>query len=199
MREDFLGPERGSGIVGWAVRQLALWLVAGLAVYWVASNYGFLHRPGEPAPVKPQAQLSDRPEAASAEGPVLGRPAPLVTNTLSLRAQRDGYVYVDAVVNGLPTRMAFDTGASMVSLTQQDAIRAGVAGNLDYSMTFGTANGHARGAPVRLREVRIGQLAITDVDAVVMQNLNVSLLGQSFLKRLDSYQMKDGTLTLSWQ
>ena len=50
-----------------------------------------------------------------------------------------------------------------------------------------------------LREIRVGQLVIRDVDAVVMQNLGTSLLGQSFLKRLESYQMKDGVLTLAWQ
>ena len=51
---------------------------------------------------------------------------------------------------------------------------------------------------LRLRELRIGQLVIYDVDAMVGENLNVSLLGQSFLTRLDSYEMRDGVLTLSY-
>jgi clan AA aspartic protease (TIGR02281 family) len=55
------------------------------------------------------------------------------------------------------------------------------------------------GAPVTLREIRIGQLVIEDVNAIVLQNLNVSLLGQTFLNRLHSYQMQDGVLTLTWQ
>jgi aspartyl protease family protein len=198
MREDFLGQEPGSGVIGWAVRQLALWAIGGLAVYWVATSYGFV-RPHEPGPIiKPPAQ-AEQPEAAEIEKPVLGRPAPVVTNSLTLRAQSDGYAYIEATVNGEPMRMAFDTGAAIVSLTQQDAVKAGIAGNLKYSMPFGTANGRAFGAPVTLREIRIGQLVIADVDAVVMQNLNTSLLGQSFLKRLESYQMRDGVLTLSWQ
>jgi clan AA aspartic protease (TIGR02281 family) len=53
-------------------------------------------------------------------------------------------------------------------------------------------------ATVKLREVRIGQFAVADVPAVVHENLHVSLLGQTFLKRLESYEMRDGVLTLNW-
>jgi aspartyl protease family protein len=99
----------------------------------------------------------------------------------------------------MPMVMAFDTGASSVALTQADALKAGVAGNLNYSVPIGTANGRNMGAPVTLREIRIGQLVIEDVNAIVLQNLNVSLLGQTFLNRLHSYRMQDGVLTLTWQ
>ena len=129
----------------------------------------------------------------------LGQAVPPVINSLSLRARENGYAYVRASVNGADMVMAFDTGAAMVSLTQADAIRAGVAGNLNYSLSFSTANGRGRGAPVMLREIRIGQLVIPDVRAVVMENMQVSLLGQTFLSRLHSYQMQDGVLTLTWQ
>ena len=44
----------------------------------------------------------------------------------------------------------------------------------------------------------MGKLEIDNVKAVVMPNLDVSLLGQSFLSRLQSYQMRDGALTLTW-
>ena len=53
-------------------------------------------------------------------------------------------------------------------------------------------------APVTLREIRIGQLSIYDVPASVLENLNISLLGMSFLTRLQSYEMRDGKLTISW-
>ena len=205
MRHDFFDePDRGGGVMVWAIRQLAIWLVGGLAVYWLASSSGLLRPSASPGTQPPaeQQQLS-RPQSADTAAPVerapLGRPVPAVTNSLSLRARPDGYVYVKAEVNGAPMTMAFDTGASIVSLTQADAARAGVAGSLNYTMSFGTANGRGLGAPVKLREIRIGQLMIQDVDAVVMQNLHTSLLGQTFLNRLKSYQMKDSVLTLSWQ
>jgi clan AA aspartic protease (TIGR02281 family) len=53
-------------------------------------------------------------------------------------------------------------------------------------------------AQVKLREVRIGQLSIYDVPSAVLENLNISLLGMSFLGRLQSYEMRDGKLTISW-
>jgi aspartyl protease family protein len=124
--------------------------------------------------------------------------SPLVTNSLILRAARDGYVYADVAVDGSSIRLAFDTGASFVSLTQADAARAGIAGGLNYSLPIATGNGQVYAAPVTLREIRIGQLAIADVRAVVMPNLGMSVLGQSFLSRLDSYRMHDGVMTLTW-
>ena len=53
-------------------------------------------------------------------------------------------------------------------------------------------------ARVTLREIRIGQLSIYDVPAAVLENLNISLLGMSFLTRLQGYEMRDGRLTISW-
>lgn len=186
MRDDFFEPERNGGVMAWALRQLMFWLVGGLAIYLIVANRGLLstHQDGGTAPPAPPAAV-DKPAAPS-------------TNSLVLRAGRDGYVFVDAAVNGTPLRMAFDTGAAVVSLTQADAARLGIAGGLNYTIPFATANGRSYGAPVILREIRIGQLEIGDVKAVVMPNLNVSLLGQTFLSRLDSYQMRDGILTLTW-
>ena len=95
--------------------------------------------------------------------------------------------------------MLVDTGASFVSLTREDARAAGIApGELIYSHRVSTANGAARMARVMLREIRIGQLSIYDVPAAVLENLNSSLLGMSFLTRLQGYEMRDGKLTISW-
>jgi aspartyl protease family protein len=60
------------------------------------------------------------------------------------------------------------------------------------------ANGSVRVAPVLLREIRIEQLSIDNVLAVVIEKLDQSLLGMSFLKRLKSFEMRDGALTISW-
>lgn len=96
-------------------------------------------------------------------------------------------------------RFLVDTGATLVALTPADAAAAGVGpGSLRFTGTVSTANGTARVAPIRLRELRIGQFSTADVSAVVIENLNISLLGQSFLKRLDSYEMRDGLLTMNW-
>ncbi len=189
MRNQFLEPERGSGLVGWAVKQLVLWLVGGYVVYALVVNHQLFRAPTpEPAP---------RPAIAR---PNLGQPAPLVTNTLSLRARPDGHVLVNAFVNGVQIPFIVDTGATLVSLTQADAIRAGVAGGLSYSLRTMTANGIAMAAPITLQQIRIGELEVADVNASVMHTPGgVSLLGQSFLNRLQGYEMRDGMLTLTWK
>ena len=107
---------------------------------------------------------------------------------------------VTAAVNGTPIRFIVDTGATWVSLTRQDALRAGVAANLNYSLPMQTANGIAKAAPVTLAAVRIGQLEVDGVEATVMpEDIGISLLGQSFLKRLQGYEMHGDVLTLTWQ
>ncbi len=89
-----------------------------------------------------------------------------VFNTLVYPADSRGHVMVDAVVNGAPMRMLIDTGASLVTLTREDARAAGItAGDLQFNSSVRTANGLARMAPVTLREIRIGQLAVDDVPA----------------------------------
>jgi len=53
-------------------------------------------------------------------------------------------------------------------------------------------------ARVTLREVRIDQLSFYDVPATVIENLDISLLGMSFLSRLEGYEMRDGKLRITW-
>jgi clan AA aspartic protease (TIGR02281 family) len=210
---QFLEPEPRSGMIGWAVKQLAIWLVGGMVVYSLVVNHQWLSLPGRdqaPASAPPGLAASrvDGPpvdadsraqESHAQDSRALGQVVPPATYSLTLRARPDGYAYVRAMVNGVEMSMAFDTGASTVALTPSDAIKAGVAGNLNYSIPMGTANGRNMGAPVVLREIRIGQLVIPDVNAIVMPNLNQSLLGQTFLNRLHSYQMQNNVLTLTWQ
>jgi aspartyl protease family protein len=52
---------------------------------------------------------------------------------------------------------------------------------------------------VRLRELRVGQFSLYDLDASVNEGpLAISLLGMSFLDRLDGYQVEGGRLILRW-
>ena len=107
---------------------------------------------------------------------------------------------MDGTANGAAVHFLVDTGAGSVALTLADAAAAGVGrGSLDFSARISTANGIARAAPVRLREVRVGQLSVNDVSAFVAENLHVSLLGMSFLKRVEGFEIRDGVLTLNWQ
>ncbi|HET6521866.1 MAG TPA: TIGR02281 family clan AA aspartic protease [Geminicoccaceae bacterium] len=121
-------------------------------------------------------------------------------NELVVTADRGGHFVVEARVNGTPTRFLIDTGASSIVLAAADARRLGFhPAGLDFSQRFGTANGVVRGAPVTLREVRLGQFALRDVPASVNEGaLGISLLGMSYLSRLRGYEVRNDRLVLRW-
>lgn len=111
-----------------------------------------------------------------------------------------GHFVVEAVVNGAPVTFLVDTGASNVVLTMEDAERLGFRPeSLRFTERFASANGEVRAAPVVLRELRIGQFSVFDMAASVNEApLRVSLLGMSFLRRLQGYSVDDGRLILRW-
>jgi aspartyl protease family protein len=124
---------------------------------------------------------------------------PSSNRTLVYHADRRGHFSVTATINGAPTRLVIDTGASLVALTLDDARAAGIGSSeLVFNQVTQTANGRVRFAPVMLRDIRIGQLSVDNVPAAVIENLDQSLLGMSFLKRLKSFEMREGALTMSW-
>ncbi len=176
-------------MIGWAFRQLAILGAVAMVLYAIVEYR--LTQPAGPAPVLAPAKQTQAAVPAPASG--------AVPNALIFRANKQGHVELNGVVNGTPVRFLVDTGATFVALSISDAAAAGLSGNdLVFRAAVSTANGRARVAPVTLRELRIGQFAADDVPAVVMDNLPISLLGQSFLKRLDGYEMRDGVLTLNW-
>jgi len=141
---------------------------------------------------------SDTPSSNGVQSPTILRPGPS-THALVFRADPRGHVALTALVNGAPVRFLVDTGASRVTLTSEDARNAGISrSELVFNQRSQTANGLAPEAPVTLSEIRIEKLSIDNVPAAVNENLNVSLLGMSFLKRLKSFEMREGALTISW-
>ena len=175
-------------MIGWALRWVLL--CCGIVLLGV----GLLDRL---AALLPDSASPSRPERQAAVS--AARPSASVANTIVYTANEQGHVVLDAVVNGAPVRMLIDTGASLVTLTPTDARSAGInSTSLAFSGHVQTANGPARMAPVTLREIRIGQLSLYDVPAGVLEHLNVSLLGMSFLSRLQGYEMRDGKLTITW-
>jgi aspartyl protease family protein len=112
---------------------------------------------------------------------------------------RGGSFAVTALVNGARIEMVLDTGASAVVLTQEAARAAGLPLEmLNYSVQVDTANGRTRAAPVTLRRVSIGGITEGDVPALIAQpgQLRVSLLGMSFLDRLERWEVRGDRLSL---
>jgi clan AA aspartic protease (TIGR02281 family) len=119
---------------------------------------------------------------------------------MSFPADGNGHFLINAVVNGEDVRFVVDTGATDVVLGINTAKRLGYdPDTLDFSKRYQTANGLADGAPVTLREIRIGSLSLYEVPAtIVRQPLPVALLGNSFLSRLSGHEVRDGRLTMYW-
>lgn len=164
----------------------------GQVYAWIYWN---LRRAADPSNVGPVT--TDAASSAGSPGLTILRPSS--SHTLIYRADPRGHFNLTATVNGAPVRFVLDTGASLVALTLDDARAAGIApSDLVFDQTTQTANGRIRFASVTLREIRIEQLSIENVPAAVIENLEQSLLGMSFLKRVKSFEMREGKLTISF-
>ncbi len=122
-------------------------------------------------------------------------PAP---NAAVLRREDDGHYWAQAAVDGVKVDFLVDTGASIVALTFRDAQRLGLRPDrLDYRWSIRTAGGETFGASVTLGEIKIGNVKVENVDAMVMRDeLEQSLLGMTFLGELYSYEFKGGQLII---
>ena len=119
--------------------------------------------------------------------------------TASLRRSNDGHFYLRAEADGVVVRFMVDTGATMVALTESDAERMGITvASLSYNVPVRTANGITMAAATRIHEMRAGDITMRDVEAAVMPDasLGASLLGMSFLGRLDAFSFEGDTLIL---
>lgn len=120
-------------------------------------------------------------------------------NQVRLNATNHGHFFADADVNGHTISVMIDTGASMVAMTYEDAEAAGIfLTPSDFTQRVNTANGVARVAPVTLDSVSIGGIKVYDVRAAVSEQgmLKTTLLGMSFLSRLNRVDMRSGELIL---
>jgi aspartyl protease family protein len=122
--------------------------------------------------------------------------------TVEIARGGGGSFSVGTQVNGARIPMVLDTGASAVVLTQEAARAAGLPLEvLNYSVNVDTANGRARAAPVTLDRLSIGGITERSVPALIAQagQLRTSLLGMSFLNRLESWEVRGDKLRMRGQ
>lgn len=116
--------------------------------------------------------------------------------TIVMTADNQGHFYVTGSVNGAAVRFMVDTGATMISLGATDARRIGLDFNRGQKAMTQTANGQTVVSKVKLDTVRIGDVTLHNVDALIHQNeMPMALLGMSFLNRMEM-QRDGGTMTL---
>jgi len=127
-------------------------------------------------------------------GPARGLGSGGSSGSAKIIADERGHFMTLGAVNGSPVRFAVDTGATFISMSASEARRL----NLDYRkgqpVLMATANGNAPGYKVKLDTVRVGEITLNSVDAVVMEgdSPHVALLGMSFLARMN--MTRDGEI-----
>lgn len=165
-----------------ALTAALLWVVVGLVLVIVYSYRFELH------------EVADRVMVVLVPGHVVSH-----GRNVEVGRSTGGDFAISAQINGAHVSMVLDTGASSVVLTRDDAKAAGLPLEvLNYSISIDTANGRARAAPVTLDRIAIGGLEERSVEALVAQpgQLRTSLLGMSFLNRLQSWQVSGDRLML---
>ena len=130
-------------------------------------------------------------------GPPTARTGP--GGAVVIRRRYGGEFIVPGKVDGAQISFVFDTGATSIVLTAEDAAAAGLKfAPEDFAVPVTTANGATTAAPARLARVEVGAIVVRGVSALAARPgaLQQSLLGMSFLERLRSFAVEDGRLVL---
>lgn len=107
--------------------------------------------------------------------------------------------FVTARVNRQAAPFLVDTGASYVALRESDANRAGIyTRSSDFTYPVRTANGETKAAFVTVDSMEIDGIRIDAVEAFILPDaqLDMNLLGMSFLSQLTSVEARNGELIL---
>lgn len=190
---DDYGDGHGTGLLWRTARNVGI-LLTGCLLLLGLMNWG------NPQPPRTEADPAVAPSRSAAPGSIQVARATATGAEMVIPAGRNGHFMITAEVEGVEIHFLVDTGASQVILTDEDAERLGHDPEfLEFSDRFETANGTIRGAPLLLADLRIGDLQIENVRAsVIRAPMSVSLLGMSFLNRLESYEVGEEGLILHW-
>jgi aspartyl protease family protein len=115
----------------------------------------------------------------------VGQPAPEGSGVrIVLTADSGGHFVTQGMINSRPVQFLVDTGATAIGIGLSDAERLGLDYKKGEPVNVGTANGMARGWRIRLNSVRLNDIEVREVDAVVTPNpMPFVLLGNSYLAR----------------
>lgn len=140
-----------------------------------------------------------------------GAPVPAPTAVTAPRAQgsfaaeetviargQAGQFHLPAQVNGKDMEFLIDTGADLVALTVEEADRLRLDLDPgDFQPIVQTASGPGKAARVRLDRIELGGEELRGVDAVVVEGLQVNLLGQSALRRLGKVELRGDRMVIA--
>ncbi|HEY0846068.1 MAG TPA: TIGR02281 family clan AA aspartic protease [Noviherbaspirillum sp.] len=112
--------------------------------------------------------------------------------SVTLNADGRGHYVVQGQINGGTVRMLLDTGATTIALPASEATRLGIDYKSGRPAYVSTANGTVPAYRIMLNTVKVGDIEINQVEALVQeQGLPFILLGMSFLNRTE--MRREGT------
>jgi aspartyl protease family protein len=166
------------------------WVMVGLAA--LAAPLLDSSRMDKPA-VMP-ARSGARPQPVRTEEPgTVSR-----GDVTEIRRDSTGQFHLEVDVGGAEITFLIDTGADVVALTEDDAQALGITPDSEsFRPILRTASGTGMGAPVMLERMTIAGRELENVQAVVVPDLGVSLLGQSALRRLGSVTLQGDRLIIA--
>jgi aspartyl protease family protein len=151
----------------------------GVKVISTAGDQAVIEQDGKRRTVR----VGDAPVSLGGAGASAGR-----GTRITLNESGGGHFMTAGQINGRAVQFMVDTGATNVAMSVQDAERAGIAYKTGQPVRMSTANGVSNGYRIKLNSVRVGDVEIFDVDAVVTpEPMPFLLLGNSFLSR---FQMR---------
>jgi aspartyl protease family protein len=131
-------------------------------------------------------RVGDAPASVGARGSAEGG------SRVVLSAGSGGHFLTQGQINGTSVPMVVDTGASVVSLSTQEADRVGLNYKAGQQVHMSTANGVIPAWRIKLASVRVGDVLVYDVDSVVSSGaMPYVLLGNSFLSRFQMTRSND--------
>lgn len=122
---------------------------------------------------------------------------PVPADAIVLDREPNGHFFADVQINGAPIRVLVDTGATGIALSRDDARRAGLAVSAGMFEVIGEgANGDVQGEFVKLDRVSLGSKTVEGIAAVILDEGNHSLLGQNFLSKFDTVEIRGDKMYL---
>lgn len=115
----------------------------------------------------------------------------------ALESGPGGHFYTEVRVNGQSLPFVIDTGATAVALTVDSARAAGLyIDPSSFTVVGSGASGATRGKLVTIDRLEVAGRTVEKVDGVVLEGLEVNLLGQSVLTRLGGVEMHGDKMML---
>jgi aspartyl protease family protein len=197
------------------MKELLVWLIAVGGAYFTFSSFEPLYDRAKQAAVRagfanlfefeasvPKiSRFSTRVATGPAvplRGTIPANQEPATSRKVVLSANDYGHFHALAQIKGQQVEFMTDTGATYVALSYETAQKLGLAQNLRFNGRSTTANGVARVASIVLDAIRVGDITVKDVQAVIAEpgRMSQNLLGMSFIKQLSGFELNGARLTL---